>query len=1057
LTIPCPQCKRRLHITVDTAAKHLCCPGCGHVFTIRREPEAPPKQAEPRREAEVELAAPSSPALAEEPAPGAPDEQERPESVAPAPSGLRKRSKLAIAGWALAALAALCVVWVWLKPRPHVLGPYAPYAPGNAEVVLHINREKLRDSALDDIICRAMAEFLHERGIPLGPDHKLDNLEIGLGDIAALFAARSRIGEAIVVLRTTRDLELEDVVRGRHTQYTYRNIPYVRAHIGRAECYVAKPAERTYCLVKDEKPLKDVLWRVSQDEKPKLNPDLGRAINEISSRDHYLAARGRRSRAMHTELKAIAVGFSGRSMINAEVFLFATTKRSAADREGEIVSRRTDELQKLEAELPALTGIARDQAKRALDMLNEVDVSRSDDVVHVHASWKAEDVAEMAKAVEKPGPPKTVTRLGRDARVAFYRVWPRGVPEPPAPPAVLTEADIKRLKKLLDGGKEKDVLEELKQKKHAPEKLKAKAAGLYLGVAWKLRETDAEAARAAWAQALRLDPDLVPSDEKAFLLRILLALRPSEERLNDCLTFRKKFPKSRYKAQVLVIYVGDAAALFYRPSNLHADKDRGYLQKALQDAEELIRVHRDTPDLDVKALQLMQSVAKAAKDLQPPQGVAELQAKVDTRDKERIDIVRQARQLCTALRKAFPDSKQRIEEAKAQVERIIYGNLPPELYEAADRVKGQLKIQVLASPGQLVQLKDKLGAAHVLQVAEGCTAGKFGPDAATQLRKWVANGGVLWVNNDVLRLFSVESGFSTKGEECYPAVLPKPHLVPKVPGIAEGCSRVSLATGVPRRRELSRKGAIPLLQDGSGTAWSLVPYGKGWISNVQPIELSKGDGARFWLNFRHFCLKPPQPPPLPEFVEVATVDQLDEALADQRGTRVLWVRLSQKDIISASREELKGWVSQGGVLWIDTDLARLFKFPYLKTAMPGLARGWVKVPKKIDIPSIFKPLGGEKANYELSSDRIVMLHPVGGPGVRGLIPLLGRVGADGSLAMVVCAIREHDKGLVIYRPAKILDIPRRTAGSSFKKRLRTYSVQEAKRRAAQSAKQAPKK
>jgi len=32
--------------------------------------------------------------------------------------------------------------------------------------------------------------------------------------------------------------------------------------------------------------------------------------------------------------------------------------------------------------------------------------------------------------------------------------------------------------------------------------------------------------------------------------------------------------------------------------------------------------------------------------------------------------------------------------------------------------------------------------------------------------------------------------------------------------------------------------------------WSLVPYGNGWISDVETVDTAKHDGARFWLNFR---------------------------------------------------------------------------------------------------------------------------------------------------------------------------------------------------------------
>ncbi|MDW8039180.1 MAG: hypothetical protein RMI90_14245, partial [Thermoguttaceae bacterium] len=63
---------------------------------------------------------------------------------------------------------------------------------------------------------------------------------------------------------------------------------------------------------------------------------------------------------------------------------------------------------------------------------------------------------------------------------------------------------------------------------------------------------------------------------------------------------------------------------------------------------------------------------------------------------------------------------------------------------------------------------------------------------------------------------------------------------------------------------LAYPGVIPLLagrdvgdfrsyKEGD-TLWSLVRYGKGWISDPKPIQLNEGDGSVFWTNFVKFCL-----------------------------------------------------------------------------------------------------------------------------------------------------------------------------------------------------------
>jgi hypothetical protein len=44
-------------------------------------------------------------------------------------------------------------------------------------------------------------------------------------------------------------------------------------------------------------------------------------------------------------------------------------------------------------------------------------------------------------------------------------------------------------------------------------------------------------------------------------------------------------------------------------------------------------------------------------------------------------------------------------------------------------------------------------------------------------------------------------------------------------------------------------------EDKAGTAcWSLVPYGKGWISDPKPVDTTQYDGGQFWPSFCQFCL-----------------------------------------------------------------------------------------------------------------------------------------------------------------------------------------------------------
>jgi hypothetical protein len=54
---------------------------------------------------------------------------------------------------------------------------------------------------------------------------------------------------------------------------------------------------------------------------------------------------------------------------------------------------------------------------------------------------------------------------------------------------------------------------------------------------------------------------------------------------------------------------------------------------------------------------------------------------------------------------------------------------------------------------------------------------------------------------------------------------------------------------------LALESDIPLKHPAGTTCWSLVPYGKGWISDPKPVDMTQYDGAQFWRNFCGFCLK----------------------------------------------------------------------------------------------------------------------------------------------------------------------------------------------------------
>ncbi len=183
-----------------------------------------------------------------------------------------------------------------------------------------------------------------------------------------------------------------------------------------------------------------------------------------------------------------------------------------------------------------------------------------------------------------------------------------------------------------------------------------------------------------------------------------------------------------------------------------------------------------------------------------------------------------------------------------------------EISQWSERVDKELRILKVAAPGSVRLLAEKPESIHVVHVTRECTADTFGSDEVGILKKWVENGGIVWAENDVVSLFGIKYQSRSLGAMPYEWV---PGSTPGICPILTGCTQVSwslLWNPQQTLLNLSAKGVIPLLSTNDGTCcWSLVPYGRGWVSDIKPLQPDKYDGARFWLHFRMFCVGWPIP------------------------------------------------------------------------------------------------------------------------------------------------------------------------------------------------------
>jgi tetratricopeptide (TPR) repeat protein len=542
-------------------------------------------------------------------------------------------------------------------------------------------------------------------------------------------------------------------------------------------------------------------------------------------------------------------------------------------------------------------------------------------------------------------------------------------------------------------------------------------------------------AKAVLSKALEIDPDVATTQEHALLC--IRLMDPDDVKLTRCQYFLKQWPQSPHLADVLTVMVKDAVIVSDRHGRWQQPKTQPYLDGGREAAKKLVQAFPRRERLDLDVYELAKRLA----------------------DNKQLD---EAIRLVSDLLASVPDSaiKLQIADAVAQWrQQAGKGTLSPEFDTLAQEVEHELKIMTVSAGGAARALRDTPDAVHVVQVADGCTLDMFNSEEKELLRRWVASGGILWVNNNVLSLFEIQHSNWPVSGECRAAA------VARICPVLTGCRSVVVSKGTPAAHDLSCQGVIQLLTGGRAGQescwWSLVPYGRGWVSDVKAVDVGKGDGARFWLNFRLFCLGRPipgapasrlsSPPPLSEIPEtakpqspvqpavatevlslaapqpdrIADANGLEKALAGDATPRVLWVGLSRAALGTRNIERLQDWAKAGGVLWLETDAAESFGFSNIKRIPLQRSRDRAEVAR---IPHpVVEGLQGRLIGYEVSTDGGV----ISGfqqdifSGRNNVMPLLvqlepaqqGRRPAV--IVHVFCALRPYGQGLVIFRPTKI--------------------------------------
>jgi hypothetical protein len=486
---------------------------------------------------------------------------------------------------------------------------------------------------------------------------------------------------------------------------------------------------------------------------------------------------------------------------------------------------------------------------------------------------------------------------------------------------------------------------------------------------------------------------------------------PDDSKLIHYQIFLQKYQDSPHRFEVHMVIIRDATVISNRYGRWNQAKAESYLKAGVDSAKELIKQNPKMPNLDVEVFGLAKQLAESKK--------------------------LEAIELLFDLLAAIPDSV-----IKLSIVEWITQNSEDNFTEI-ERIKESIQVNkeleskkvTLSTPAAVPALTADHTAVCVIQIADDCTAEKFNSPQKVMLLKWVEDGGILWVNNNVLSEFGIEYSAGWGGtEKCQPAITPE-----RCP-ILTGCNYVVVSKNGRAAYNLNYTNVIPLLTASDGARqfcyWSLIPYGKGYVSDVKTVDRKKDDGAQFWLNFRQFCLKPFLPPPPPNdgpklspLTTINSVEELEKVLSgDTTGCKVLWVRLDKKTIGDENIKKLKDWTQKGNTLWLETDAAEAFGFGNVIRIPPERSRDRAEVTKILH--PIVESLQGKLVSFEVSASGGVLSVLSGPPkdvfgNMRNVTPLLVQFHnirqprRPPVNVYVFCALRPYGKGTVVFRPANI--------------------------------------
>jgi len=178
-------------------------------------------------------------------------------------------------------------------------------------------------------------------------------------------------------------------------------------------------------------------------------------------------------------------------------------------------------------------------------------------------------------------------------------------------------------------------------------------------------------------------------------------------------------------------------------------------------------------------------------------------------------------------------------------------------------------------------------------------------------------------------------------------------------------------------------------------------------------------------------------PPAPKKKEptlIKNAGELEEALKNPKRQKVMWIRLAGRNVTPDQKRRLQFWVANGGVLWLETDLVKTFRFPNLKSIPSNLTKGRARVYQGKH--SVLQGIGGTQVQYEVEPGQVGIAMQGRFNPPKGIIPLIVIETARNEYT-AIAAVKKYKKGYVILRPAKIPTDT--TPGKMLDQNLRNFS------------------